>query len=90
MFKVQKKKCDQCLFTANKIVDDKRKREILIETKQSDSFFICHKATLENDKVCCRGFWDKHKHDFNLGRIAQRLNCVQMVDVKGNKNERSI
>jgi hypothetical protein len=31
--------------------------------------------------VCCRGFWDRHKDEFPGGQLAQRLDCVEFVEV---------
>ena len=39
---------------------------------------ICHK----HDEACCRGFWNRHKDDFDLGQIAQRLGVVVEVGPK--------
>lgn len=41
------------------------------------NYRICHHS---ND-VCCRGFWDRHKNEFQLGQIAQRLGMVEFVNV---------
>ena len=29
--------------------------------------------------ACCRGFWNRHKDQFPLGQVAQRLNAVVFV-----------
>lgn len=82
--KVQKTKCNQCLFTKNRIVTSKRKAEIIKDCLNSDTYFCCHKTKIKGIKsdVCCRGFWDTHKSNFNLGRIAQGLNVVKEVIIK--------
>lgn len=81
---IQKAKCDQCLFTKNMVVkNNTRRTEIIKSALNNDTYFICHKSSIaSNGDVCCRGFWDKFKNDFNLGRIAQRLNFVNEVEVK--------
>lgn len=82
-FKVQKKRCDQCLFTDNRIVSERRAQKIVRDCLQTDRFFNCHKLQtkgVEGD-LCCRGFWDLYKDRFNLGRIAQRLNAVEEVEI---------
>jgi hypothetical protein len=85
---VQKEKCDQCLFTKNRIVTAKRMKAIIKDCQVKDTFFICHKGTqIGSDDLCCRGFWDHYKNQFNLGRIAQRLKVVRFIEVKGNTNE---
>lgn len=79
--KVQKTKCNQCLFTKNKIVSGDRARSIVKEALQNDTFFGCHKTQLKGLKsdVCCKGFWDSHKNNFKLGRLAQWAGAVQEV-----------
>ena len=82
MFKVQKEMCDQCLFSKDKIVDDERKQQILRECRDTDIHFNCHKDQLNGDEAntCCRGFFDKHSTQ--TIRIAERLKCVEFVEVK--------
>ena len=75
MLKVTEKRCDQCLFSADKIVSDKRRKEVLGDCRKRDSHFICHKAT----DICCHGFYETQTS--NLIRIAQRLGAVQFVPI---------
>jgi len=82
--RIQKKCCDQCLFSENNIVEgESRRMDIIKEALSNDTFFICHKASIKDiDDVCCRAFWNNFKNEFNLGRIAQRLKCVTEVTIK--------
>jgi len=43
-------------------------------------FRECHHAP-RGSNVCCRGFWDAHKDEFQLGQLAQRLDMVEFVDI---------
>ena len=79
---VTDKCCGQCLFSKNKIVSDKRKAQILKKTAQDQSYFVCHKATIEGKDICCRGFYEKHGHVSQMVRIAERLNMVEFVPVE--------
>lgn len=64
--------CNQCLFSKNKIVSDERKEEIINkECLPKDKWFSCHKFTIKDEEVVCRGFWDKHKRDIWPLRLAQ-------------------
>ena len=78
---IQKTKCNQCLFSKDRIVTSKAAAEVVKNCLKNDTYFSCHKAKIKGDKdnVCCKGFWDAHKSNFNLGRIAQRLNAVREV-----------
>lgn len=78
MISVKKKCCNQCLYGKNKIVSDDRKAQLLEEIKQDDSFFICHKASIEGQKDMCRGFYDDN--DTQLIQVAGRLNVIDFVD----------
>ena len=73
MFKVKKERCNQCLFSPEKIVSNERRRQILTDCKANDAHFDCHK---EKD-VCCRGFYETNST--NLMRIAQRMGMIQEV-----------
>ena len=60
------KRCNECLFSNNKIVSDERKAEIIEDCLTNDTFFVCHKT----DNTCCRGFWDNHNRDTLILRLA--------------------
>lgn len=81
MFKVQTKQCPTCIYLLNSPLN----LDILEgEIRDGDgfkSYRICH----HSHDVCCRGFWDRHKDKFQLGRIAQRLGLVQFVSVDTRK-----
>jgi hypothetical protein len=79
-FKVMDRRCDQCLYGPNKIVSDARRKQILREIEQKDCNFICHKSSILNEEVCCRGDWDA-RHGGQMGRIAGRLNAIELVSV---------
>jgi hypothetical protein len=75
MFKVCAERCYQCLFSKDRIVSEKRMREVLSDCAKRDSHFICHKT----DDACCKGFYDTRTT--NLMRIAQRLGAVEFVNI---------
>lgn len=81
MFKVMARQCDECLFSRDKIVDDKRRKQVLEKCLREDRHFICHKATLAGSQdVCCRAFYEQLGSRINLIRIAQRLHAVEYVE----------
>lgn len=77
MLKVFETQCDQCLFSKSRIVSAARKREIVQGCIRKDAHFICHKASINDEDVVCRGFYDRIST--NLIRIAGRLNCIEFV-----------
>jgi len=76
VFKVCETKCDQCLFSKDKIVSNARMKEVLAECRSNDSHFICHKT----EDTCCRGFFDTRTSQ--MIRIAGRLNMIEFVQIK--------
>lgn len=77
MFKVYAERCNQCLFSKDKIVSDERRAEVLEECRRRDSHFICHKASIARQDVCCRGFYDACTS--NLIRVMGRLGAIEFV-----------
>ena len=79
MFKVQKKQCETCIYKTDSPLDLAH-----LEAQVSDShmpgFFTGYRVCHHSKGLCCRGFWNKHKDNFALGQIAQRLNQVEFVD----------
>lgn len=81
MFKVQKKPCSTCIYRKDSPLN---KRLKIIEDRAKGSWQVCH----HSDDVCCRGFWNRYRNEFNLGRIVQRLNAVLFVNVDTFKKEK--
>lgn len=73
-FRVQDRQCATCIYRPDSPLDLAKLER---EAARRDSYRVCHHST----DVCCRGFWDRHANDFNLGRIAQRLGMVSFVSV---------
>jgi hypothetical protein len=78
MFKVKKECCGQCLFSKDKIVSSERKRDILSDCRQNDSHFICHKASINGEDICCKGSYDTQTS--NMMRISQRMGMVEFAE----------
>ncbi|MGB4824968.1 MAG: hypothetical protein WBP82_08715 [Leuconostoc mesenteroides] len=76
---VQSKQCDECLFSKNKIIDDKRKEQILSECIQEETHFICHKASMQDLNAVCKGFFDRQLST-NV-QLAFRLKFYELVDI---------
>ena len=86
--KVQRKPCATCIYGPN---PGTRRSLASLEHEIADphmpgffrSYRICHHST---DAVCA-GFWRRHKNNFALGQLAQRLKWVRYVtiDLLGRK-----
>lgn len=79
MFKVQKRACSTCIYRADSPLDIG-----LLEAQIADAHgcgFSGHRVCHHSTDACCRGFWNRHKDEFPMGQIAQRLGMVQFVKV---------
>jgi hypothetical protein len=79
MFKVQKKQCKTCIYRKDsslniEVLEDQARNGCT--DGQFEGYRICH----HSKDVCCAGFWERHKDNFNLGRIAQRMGWVEFVN----------
>lgn len=83
MYQVMREACDQCLMSPNKIVSNERRTQILRDTAQRDCPFYCHKAQIAGELVVCRGHHNAQPSQ--LGRIAERLQCVELYDLRQTK-----
>lgn len=77
---VQKKCCNQCLFTKHKIVSDERKASIIKDCLENNKHFICHKASIKGTNVTCRGFYDKHTNRA-ISEMLEKIGDVDFVDI---------
>ena len=79
-FKVQKRFCDTCIYRDDCLLDlTTLEDEVRDRYKRFVSYRACHHA--RGNDVCCRGFWNAHKDEFEAGLAAQRSNLVEFVDV---------
>jgi hypothetical protein len=78
MFKVQQRMCSTCIYRPNSPLDIKELEE---RVKDPHMGFKEHRICHHSKDACCRGFWDRHKDEFPIGQIAQRLRLVEFVDI---------
>ncbi len=84
MFKVQNKQCSTCIYRKDSPLDVQA-----LEAQIADKYggFTQHRICHHSTDVCCRGFWNRHKDEFQMGQISQRLSLVQFVDVDNHKKQ---
>ena len=82
---VYKECCKNCLLSTDAIVSAKRRKDIIKTCIQEQSYFICHKASMNGKDICCKSFYDKLGHKSQMVRIAERLNAVKYVDQPDSK-----
>ena len=73
-FEVISRQCAKCLMGPNRIVSGKRAAMLLAECKTKDIHFECHRSTMANRHIGCRGHYDTGVGQ--LRRIAERLGVV--------------
>jgi hypothetical protein len=77
--KVYDKPCQNCLFSKDRIVSEKAAKQIIKECIQNETHFICHKATMNGDDICCKTFYDKFGHVSRNIQFAKWLNYVKII-----------
>jgi hypothetical protein len=85
-FQVQRKQCKTCIFKVQcwspGFLEEKLKE---IKDPHMERFFVGHRICHHSGTACCAGFWARHKDDFQLGQLAQRLGLVEYVDHDNQK-----
>jgi hypothetical protein len=85
MMNVQATMCRSCIYRPDSPLDlAKLEGEIADRFGGFTGWRVCHHSA-PNDPVCCAGFWQRHKDQFQLGQVAQRLNMVRFVTVDALK-----
>ena len=74
--RVQKTQCSTCIYRPDSPLDLAK-----LEADVADGYggFKGHRVCHHSDDACCAGFWARHKNEFQLGQIAQRLGMVEFV-----------
>ena len=77
-FRVQRRMCSTCIYRKASPLDIRK-----LEADVADGYgeFRGHRICHHSTDVCCSGFWRRHRWQFQMGQIAQRLRRVQFVDV---------
>ncbi len=69
-------RCDQCLFSKAKVVNDERQAGLLLNCRITGKYFICHKSA-DGQPVVCRGFFDEVPNQAT--HVAKLLRIVRFV-----------
>ena len=85
--KVYQTPCNQCLFSPSRIVSDERAAEIIQTCLKEDQYFVCHKASENQEMICCRNFFDRYQKAILPLRVAVMLNTVEFVPQNQGKWE---
>ncbi len=82
---VYEQQCENCLLSPDRLVSSSRAKEYLDHTLSNDSFFICHKSSINGGNVCCRAFYDTFGRDTVVVRLAMMLDLVKFVPLPTDK-----
>jgi hypothetical protein len=76
-FKVRETQCETCIYRKDSPLDLRK-----LEDQVRDKYvgFKGHRICHHSKDLCCRGFWNRHKDEFQMGQIAQRLNMVEFTN----------
>lgn len=76
-FEVQRRQCATCIYRPDSPLDLAK-----LEGEIADRFggFTGHRICHHSRTACCAGFWARHKNEFALGQVAQRLGMVRFVN----------
>ena len=75
-FRVQRSMCATCIFRPGSPLDLER---LLADIADPHGGFAGHRICHHSADACCAGFWGRHRNDFAIGQIAQRLGIVELV-----------
>lgn len=78
--KVYKQCCKNCLLSTNSIVSNATRKEIIQSCIKQQTHFICHKASLNNQEICCKKFYDELGHHSKSIKFSQWLNIIDFIE----------
>ena len=76
MFQVQKRACATCIYRPDSTLNLKALED---QVRDKHMGFKGHRICHHSKTACCAGFWARHKDEFPMGQIAQRLGMVEFV-----------
>lgn len=79
-FKVRASRCATCIYSKRTPIFRRTVEDLEDEVRDERGFFRGHRICHHTEDACCRGFWNRHKDDFPVGQIAQRLGAVEFTD----------
>lgn len=78
--KVCEKRCNECLFTKDRVVGSKRAKEVISQCLKEDKYFFCHKGTINGVDIVCAGFYERFFRDILSLRFATAFNIIDKVN----------
>lgn len=80
--RVQDQPCATCIYGPASGADLARLDAAIADPDRTGRYTRYQPCVLapRREPVCCRGFWDRHKDDFDGGELAQHLGIVRFVE----------
>lgn len=78
-------KCDQCLFSSNRIVTKERMKQIIANTLKANTHFICHKGSINKQNIACAGWAERYGSTWLT--LAKQLNLIKYVTHENHNKE---
>jgi len=66
-------------------VSDERRDEVLEIIERRDTGFTCHKHSIANRDVICRGDYDRDPRRTVAMRLAHLLGLLRFIDLEGRE-----
>ena len=81
---VRSKPCEHCLFSKDRLVEGKRARDIINETRLTvGSTFVCHKSQVSDEPTSiCRAWFDHYAQEDAILKGLIDTHWVREVDVE--------
>lgn len=83
MFDVRRSRCSTCIYRKDSSLSLAKLERDIADPHMPGYFTgyrICHHSP-KTRPLCCAGFWQRHKNNFTLGQLAQRLGFVRLVRI---------
>ena len=79
--KIYEKPCSNCLLSEDRIVSPKRAKDIIKDCAANQTHFICHKASMNGEDVCCHNFYNKLGHVSKNIQFAKWLGVIKFIPI---------
>lgn len=76
---IMARRCDQCLYGADRIVSGARAAQLIRDTRSKDAPFLCHKGTIAQREITCHGSL-RDTGGGQIGRIMTSLKLARWID----------
>lgn len=77
--------CQNCLLSKDRIVSPQKAKNLVKECLNEEAYFICHKASINNQEVVCHKFYTKFGNLSRIIRLAQSFGLIKMVEQESSK-----